>query len=252
MNGIYYIKIDNKIFRKQMGVSYNQLQNSIQGSWYAISEKEFEIWRKFDIVVPDTNPATGQPWIATQIQGESAGILSPGFDPARLIYLNHLEQLGVIKLQGNTGQFALNISAMSGILTMLFELAIHHKLLNNNQNANVRVVDSIAANYWIESSQINRGAIDHFTTGTKDTLILLFKKLETENTEHLEGQIDKLYFELKEILLEFKSIDVEADLPAELVSILEIVHLSLRPTSTHAEFVTLASEMANAHDGAKK
>lgn len=251
MNNKFYVSyvIEGNRFVSTYDIQHKSIIMQTLQDAYEISKAEYDFSIKTSVFIPSLNPADNHPWTPTQIPGQPTGTLSPGFDPRRMVLARHLELIWNIQQQGKNGQFALNISSMSGILTMLFELAIHHKLLNNNQNANVRVVDSIAANYWIESSQINRGAIDHFTTGTKDTLVLLFKKLETENTEHLEGQIDKLYFELKEILLEFKSIDVEADLPKELVSILEIVHLAVRPTSTHEEFVTLASEMANA--GAK-
>lgn len=132
-----------------------------------------------------------------------------------------------IRVQAQQGQFALNIMYVESIMMEMFELAIHHKLFNNNPNSNIIITDTLHIDYLIEASKINRGAIDHFSQTTKDMLVILFTKLETTNTESLEGKIDELYAELKEILKEFEQVDQEADLPKELVSILDTVHAKL-------------------------
>lgn len=132
--------------------------------------------------------------------------------------------------EGKEGKFALNVEFVNSILQLMFGLAIHHKLFDNNQHENTTHVDTLEAQYLIEASKMNRGALDNFSPFTRMMLVTLFTMLETRNTENMETMLEDLYTELKEILTEFRAIDQTADLPKELVSILEEVHRVLHPT----------------------
>lgn len=216
--------------------NYQSFKNGPITKWIRqISDNEFELKNKYGVEVPDNNPNGNVPWGDYPDSDREAWI-------ADQLYIES------IKAQGKSGQFSINITYIQGIMDFLFKLAEHENLFASNPNVNDRMVDNLDADYLIEASQLNRGAIDEFTFETKTMLTILFTRLEQNNSEHLTGKIDKLYLELIELLKEFESIDNEADLPKQLISILEKTHKAFAPQTVN-EGHTLSSEMPVAAGG---
>lgn len=223
----YYFKTD------KTEVNFLNIKTIPVSELLEISEGQYNLHETHGITTPETNPDTGNAW--TNEQEKQAWISK------QLI-------IEGIKAQGKGGQFALNITFIQGIMDFLFKLAAHENLFASNPNVNDRMVDNLDADYLIEASQLNRGAIDEFKFETKTMLTILFTRLEQNNSEHLTGKIDKLYLELIELLKEFEDIDIEADLPKQLIAILEKIHKAFTPQTVNNGH-TLSSEMPVAAGG---
>lgn len=202
-----------------------------------VSVQEYNLGITYTVRIPEINPETGQPWIATQIPGEQAGITSAGFDPARIKYVEDLILKEQIKGKADKGQLIDDIAIWHNVFSeTLIKIIIFKYSTEVAMRVKLKVTSDIIAKYNLDL--VIKDFKPDYAIPSEDKNKLI------DGLKEVEAYDDGIYNRLAQ------AVGLEYDaLHNEVVDAYERIIQTLHPE--HFTGNTLASELANSHTGAK-
>lgn len=202
-----------------------------------VSEQEYNLGITYKVRIPETNPSTGNPWIATQIPGEQAGITSIGFDPARIQYALNLIWKEEVKGKADKGQLIDDIAVWHNVFSeTLIKIIIFKYNIEAAMRVKMKVISDKIAKYNL--NLVIKDFKPDYSIPQEDKNKLI------DGLKEIEAYDNDIYNKMAQ------AIGLESGaLHNEVVDAYERVIQALHPE--HFTGNTLAGELANSHTGVK-